>query len=129
MDITRLKALLDEIEAEQEVILTRLQLLEPIIVYQMGKVASTTVCETLKNHGFKNILHAHSINPALISKKKHKEMKRGVNRFFLHETAGMYIAATGLVHKSKVISLVRDPVARNISAFFQNYQFKHEDFG
>lgn len=66
----------------------------PVLVYQMGKVGSTSVYDALAESGL-DALHIHGLSERMRSLIKTKEEVR-------------------------VISLVREPVGRRISGFFQN---------
>lgn len=103
---------------------------EPIIVYQMGKVGSSTIVASLRALNLnKPIYHVHSLILARISSRKqiYQQMFRnggdGDLRRVKHLFASRYLykkLARGAAGKNwKVISLVRDPVAMNISGFFQ----------
>ena len=77
-----------------------------ISIYQMGKVGSSSVRRTLAGLGLK-VTHFHTID---------------------HDRAGRLSDDEITIRKievnsshSRIISLVRDPVARNVSAFFQNH--------
>jgi hypothetical protein len=78
---------------------------EEILIYQMGKVASSTINKTLKKYGLKT-KHFHYFEGDFNSSDTSARETFGVDRI------------EG--HKIRIITLTRDPVARNISAFFQN---------
>jgi hypothetical protein len=80
----------------------------PVLVYQMGKVASSSVTQSLRRYYSGVVLQAHYFNP------NHKDWK--VRRLYRWVMAG--------VMPLNVISLTRDPIGRNVSAFFQNFE-KH----
>ena len=83
----------------------RLQRKDPIFIYQMGKVASTSIFHSLRNTSLANhVFHAHSFEPFHSS----SEIRALYRYRQKHNT------------RFKLISLVREPVSRNISAFFQN---------
>jgi len=81
-----------------------------VILYQMGKVGSTTL-----EHSLDNAFHVHSFynNPPC------KHLKRDLD-------LSLFISNKILTYKikrkevTKIISLVRDPYLRNISMFFQD---------
>lgn len=77
----------------------------PIIVYQMGKVGSTSIYNSLKTAYKGEVLHKHTLH-------KKEDWKSAMVLEHL------------LTHKLplKLISLVREPVSRNISSFFQNFE-------
>lgn len=102
----------------------------PLVIYQMGKVGSTTVAEALKKINIDyDIFHVH-----VLSKEKIKETERRYSRaskihgravLDSHIIEGNYLCKR--LEKSeentkwKIVALVRDPIARNISAFFQTF--------
>ena len=68
--------------------------MKPIIVWTMGKVGSRSVTRTLENAGFET-LHIHYFEYSKLQEvRKHGQLK--------------------------IVNLVRDPLARNLSAMFQN---------
>jgi hypothetical protein len=95
----------------------------PVLIYQMGKVGSKTVLASLRAHlPFAEIHHAHLLNHldelelALASEMSNP-------RSSISEVRKGRRLREQLLQRSKpwnVITLVRDPVARNISAFFHN---------
>lgn len=102
----------------------------PILVYQMGKVASSTVCSSLKAAGLRNsVLHLHFLSEDL---PDHIET---------HKRAGIHIipyhlmlsrAVREILHGSenrlcKVITLIRDPIAFVVSDIFQNPKFARQN--
>ena len=114
---------------------------DPILVYSMGKVGSTSVARSLDAvYDSDSIHHLHWLVP---EKLNHDEK---LTRSFMRRFAGTplerkfwpeYIwtgqflskqvhSRPGNTDKWKIITLVRDPVARNISAFFQNLKLIFE---
>jgi hypothetical protein len=106
---------------------------QPIVVYQMGKVASTTVAETIEHEprlAESGVAHVHFLDP----RWWHDEAVRARIRYEGNALADTHLwdarqlrrrlergrpAGRGRWH---VITLARDPVARNVSAFFQGAQ-------
>lgn len=84
----------------------RLKRAVPVIVYQMGKVASTTVYESLKNVYPGIVLHAHSLS------SNHR-------RWQIRRIYKQVILKNGPIN---IISLTREPIGRNVSAFFENFK-------
>ena len=78
----------------------------PLIVYQMGKVASATIYHSLINSYPGIVLHTHTFGS--------DDWNWQVSEVYKHS----------MIEKKplKVISLTREPISRNISAFFQNYR-------
>jgi hypothetical protein len=107
--------------------LTRLSIEHPpIIVYQMGKVGSKTIEHSLRfyyqSRG-KNIeiYHAHFLNH--LQELERNAWKQRVSKHeiqYIHEMMAIKKKIdSDPTRKWKLISLVRDPVARNIAGFFQ----------
>lgn len=104
----------------------------PILIYQMGKVGSSTIYQSLIRARINApLFHLHLLNnldaiEEFILKTRQnpaqtlKEINKGRelrNRFLSGEFANL-----------NIITLVRDPVARNVSAFFQNIYEVIPDF-
>lgn len=104
---------------------------EPLIVFQMGKVGSTTITEMLAaNCPEYELFQVHVLSPQWLqtveSQYRQASRDHGRNSVDRHVLASRYLAP--LVQRPapggrpwKVISVVRDPVARNISAFFEAF--------
>ncbi|MDY6994390.1 MAG: putative capsular polysaccharide synthesis family protein, partial [Pseudomonadota bacterium] len=94
----------------------------PILILTMGKVASTSVHESLKAK-VKNcgIYHIHFLSENMINSS---------NVFFKSKSipTPYHIAISSALNKvnakedSKIITLVREPISRIVSDFFQNYK-------
>jgi len=96
----------------------------PVVVYQMGKVGSKSVEESLRAHNLPvPICHSHLLND-LDRVEKHIRLSRAnPGQTLVEVNHGRHLRKTLLgtsYIQCQVISLVRDPVARNISAFFEN---------
>lgn len=95
----------------------------PVLIHTMGKVGSLSVYFSLKKHlPITPIFHTHSLNK--------EEIKKDVSYCFSN---GVYPGSRSpvfLIHKHiinrqkpfKVITLFRDPIDRNISAFFDAFK-------
>lgn len=92
---------------------------DPVLIYQMGKVGSSSVREMLERAGVRNI-HVHLISrsarirEAAFRRKMEDGVpphiyKGGIVDWWLHNTA----------KQVRVITLVRDPVASHISGEFE----------
>jgi len=97
---------------------------EPILVWQMGKVGSSTVLASLKQAVHKApAFHVHLLSDTLLKKGElyKRSIKEG-NRAYLYNIClrRTLDASLSSGQKWKIISLVRDPVGRNLSSFFQN---------
>lgn len=99
----------------------------PIIVYQMGKVGSTAVHNSLRLQGFKSyqthILgkrsgkKQQSIGQMPLSQQLKHRFDRQRRRWV---SAGLLNQVINKHSSIKVITLVREPISRNISGFFEN---------
>jgi hypothetical protein len=83
----------------------RLRHATPTLIYQMGKVGSKSIYHSLSKSYPGIVLHVHDFSPA------HEDWR--VRR--LHRWAHAKERPINL------ISLVREPIGRNISAFFENF--------
>jgi hypothetical protein len=96
---------------------------ETIIIHQMGKVASTSVKASLEGQVSGRPIYAtHFMNSTRLQNHM-RTLKSADQEIPRHLIASQYLekkirSAQG--HNWKIVTLVRDPVARNISAFFQN---------
>lgn len=92
----------------------------PVIVYQMGKVGSLSVMRSLRACGVTPVFHVHRLHP-----KNRATMRKVMqNNAWSEEPEAAWIYQHILQKQrpTKLISLVREPVGRNISAFFQNLE-------
>lgn len=123
----------------------------PILVYQMGKVGSTSVVASLKEAGISNpVYHVHQLRYYKLKSRIKKNIKRlnenrkrrdldGHFRMYRHLYLNYLIRQLEshiLLRKKldenfneiswKVITLVRDPIMRQISGFFFNFHNRPE---
>lgn len=114
------------------ILFTDLRERDPIIVFQMGKVGSTSIVTSLESLNLgRPIFHVHALVEA---HRKHSEVRINLSpRQYFKRSKNALISqylekeihrsrkrkASQLKKKWKVITLVRDPVAQNISSFFQ----------
>jgi Putative capsular polysaccharide synthesis protein len=88
------------------------------IVLTMGRVGSTAVQHSIEDHLGERVFHVHSITPRLLAKQVAR--KGGLDKAARSALEGLEVAAM-LVRTSgrvKVVTLVRDPIARAYSAAF-----------
>lgn len=101
----------------------------PILVYQMGKVGSSSVTEALKRAGIPHgVHHVHFLSPEGLSATEayYQTLGKGMPE---HVRVGRELRRAidaGGLRRALVVTLVRDPVARDISDFFQNLRL-HDD--
>lgn len=103
---------------------------EPIIIYQMGKVGSTAVLASLASRNLRGpIFHVHFLSHNGIEKAK-KNLKKFMG---VHHNANSWcLLESDFVCKNvlnlndeiryKIITLVREPISRNLSSFFYNIE-------
>lgn len=96
---------------------------EPVIVFQMGKVGSTSVASSFPTPGHRLAVQTHHLYRPRIEAAKQWSRDRGlpVRAHFFHADA----VARRVVDKGrpfKLITLVREPVGRSVSNFFHNFE-------
>jgi hypothetical protein len=108
---------------------------QPLLVYQMGKVGSSSVYQALLPlRNSYSLYHVHTLDEALInSGLQAYKQTFGVRHIVPdHLMASRHLlrdlAAGQPRGRWKVLSMVRDPVARNISSFFQDLELQHPEF-
>ncbi len=104
--------------------------LPPLVIYQMGKVGSSSVNATLTAEltDFQ-VFQVHVLTSEWRNRleEQYREASKAQGRVIIdrHVNASRYLAARWARRtageKWHVVSLVRDPVARNISTFFQAF--------
>ncbi|VAW85380.1 hypothetical protein MNBD_GAMMA16-1662 [hydrothermal vent metagenome] len=99
----------------------------PVIVYQMGKVGSTAIVEGLHNSSRNTpIFHVHFLAKPRIDDAYYRlrklRTKFNANTWCLYESEFVrrYVIGAKNPSKIKLITLFREPIARNISSFFYN---------
>jgi hypothetical protein len=95
----------------------------PVLVYQMGKVGSSTAVRSLSGCG-RRVLSVHFLVPEEIEASKAWRREVGgdtgaVSILCLGEALGARIAELGDRVRFPVVTLVRDPIAREVSGLFQ----------
>ena len=110
---------------------------EPLLVYSMGKVGTSTVVHSLRDAGVcYTIYHLHWLVPENLREdekiyrsaaRRHRGTRLEPKFLPLYIWQGQYLRKQIQKRfrdhtKWKVITLIRDPVARNISAFFENIE-------
>jgi hypothetical protein len=97
----------------------------PILVYQMAKVGSSTVTWALRDVAGLHVFQIHLMHPDNIRRLRAALRKRGrwLERFRSDMDIRGRILFKGLIQsglKAKIITLVREPIGRNCSLYFQN---------
>ncbi len=91
-------------------------------VYQMGKVASSSIYVSLRQIPSLDVSHAHCISPENIARVRESHRRRGMAESDHSVGTRLYRHVENRKPEKdvRIITLVREPVGRNISAFFQN---------
>lgn len=96
---------------------------DPIIIYQMGKVGSSSIRKTLEEVYNKKVIHVHKVNPVNINRLNKERKIYSLPKKHLEKGKIVYHKYFRKVnHHFKIISVVREPISRNISSFFENYK-------
>ncbi len=113
---------------------------EPLLVYQMGKVGSATIVSSLKAatgvESRYSIYHIHWLSPERLiyeeelyknARARYNGSALSAHRFYPgYVWSGQFLKRRiqNQPRKSKwtVITLVREPISRNVSSFFQNLE-------
>ncbi len=97
-----------------------------ILIYSPGKTGSSTVYYTLmKEFPLNKVLHAHFLSDYWIKKKlpkDNRDEKNDRNQLLAYKV----YKALKKKKKVKVISLIRDPFSRGISAYFHNPTLRNQ---
>ena len=103
----------------------------PVLVYQMGKVGSRTIVETLLVHlRDRPVYHVHFLTDDGLEFDRRKSDQLGRAYPGRSYWAGIYIQRyieRNIDGPLDVIVLTRDPVARNLSAFFHSIDYWYPD--
>jgi hypothetical protein len=91
-----------------------------VLIYQLGKVGSSTVYTTLKDvFGDETVIHIHFLSESF---KKRAEGLEKYNWHINHIKKVENLKSKNTQSRIKIVSLAREPVARNISGIFQNLE-------
>lgn len=94
--------------------LIKLNQKNPIMVYQPGKVGSSTINKSLQNYGLDYVqMHMLAFYDDYFDIYRSKESI---------DLQNWWIKNKATTQNVKVISLVRDPIARSVSAYFQTFR-------
>jgi hypothetical protein len=109
----------------------------PLLVYQMGKVGSSTIVRSLNALGIdRPIYHPHFLTRERIAQTEaDRRQFLGTERYAYLKRPWLYAFLVKQLDKGlrggkwKVVSLTREPVSRNLSVFFENLEIKSVDDG
>jgi len=107
-----------ELDARRRAAAIRPEGPSPLLVYQMGKVGSSSVLRTLESLDLpRPVLHFHYLTPGFLARAR-RHGTAPDQRLGAAVARRLRRAGPGL--RCEVVTLVRDPIARRISALFQN---------
>jgi hypothetical protein len=98
----------------------------PVIILTPGKVGSSSVYRTLKKKFNKNyIFHIHNLSEQGIKKSIHSHLNSDRKSLPLHLLISklLYKKLIKFEGELNIITLIREPISREISGFFQNIDF------
>lgn len=95
----------------------------PILIYTMAKVASSSVYHSIHKQSKQPIYHLHSLNE--------QKIKAAVKACFENGVMPASRSVGDLIYREKIeknlpvkiITSVREPIARNLSAFFEAFEY------
>src|SRR5882672_2811024 len=95
----------------------------PVIVYQMAKVGSSTIASALRRAGLP-VFQVHRMRAEHLAQLRARRHALGwsVPPVPPHDLVGLLLNERLLSKggRAKVITLVRDPIARNLSSYFEH---------
>lgn len=103
----------------------------PILVLQPGKVGSSSIFDGLvKNQSQHPVFHVHHINKAAITKVEacYKSAGTYIRHHLVVARILSDLMAQGKLPKAYIVTAVREPISRRISAFFENCNVTHPEF-
>lgn len=92
-----------------------------MLVYLMSKVGSTAVTDALADAGL-NVFQVHMMNPDNIRRLRSKVRASGPAGFQMDTDIIGATLFEGVIrpgHRAKIITMVREPIGRNVSFYFQ----------
>lgn len=101
---------------------------QPIITYQMGKVGSSTVRASLATlDSDRPVYHVHFLNPERVREIERQRRKYfRTEKFTLLRRPWLYEFLYEQIRTEnrhwKIVTLIREPIARNMSTFFENLE-------
>jgi len=105
-----------------------------ILVHQMGRAASMTITNTIKSMTLKSpVYHTHWLNKKSVDERvarinSWKKKGLGPLNVRVSELLSPEIEKRLLARQWKIVSVIREPVARNVSAFFLDIERFFPDF-
>jgi len=93
----------------------------PLIVLTMGKVGSTSVYKSLKKRLKNPVFHLHYLSDKGLEKAVEMRLSSKLKSYSYHLILSEELKKTGCdLSKLKYITIIREPISRQLSSFFQN---------
>jgi hypothetical protein len=96
-----------------------------VLIYQMGKVASSSLLRSLSTQAGLELIHAHHLDPAYTRELNGLKQSQGWRTTIDPEAVRVLAQRLAAMRALDVITLVREPVGRNLSAYFNNLHLIH----
>ncbi len=97
---------------------------QPLLIFQMGKVGSRSIARAVQRMKRWQVIHIHQLNMETLGELKRSYRQRGLDLpGHISESEYVHNQMLSKGIKLKIITAVREPIARNFSAFFQNLDF------
>lgn len=93
----------------------------------MGKVGSSSIYESLSSSLSHKPYHIHTLNPDRIRKQKDRQNSKNLKiENHLFDSEAVIKNYLNQNKHLKIITLIREPISRNIAAYFQNLDIFHK---
>lgn len=99
---------------------------DPVVVYQMGKVASKTVEYAIRRCTNLPVFHAHLVSPENMERRRpefEKKFGRSYTDYYFAYGRTLYDQLFRSTRRVRIITLLREPIGRNVSAYFQDLDY------
>ena len=100
-------------------------MLRKVIIYQMGKVASSSLRRALEPVPGIEVIHAHHLDAGYAAELNARKRALGWRTTIDPQAVRALAASLANQPELPVITLVREPVSRNLSAYFNNLHLIH----
>jgi len=99
---------------------------QPVLVFTPTKTSTSSLRNTLYRSGIGPVFWSHSMNREVNQREVERLARKGVkppiNRFWQDRVMERYVEAG---QPLKIITSVREPVGRQVSGFFQGFEYIH----
>ncbi|WP_052597331.1 putative capsular polysaccharide synthesis family protein [Aureispira sp. CCB-QB1] len=96
---------------------------KPIVIYSMGKVGSLSLYHSIRSHSNSPIFHIHSLNQRRIDWEYKTCRAKGWWPDSKNTGALIYNKKIQPNQPTSIITTIREPIERNVSAFFEVFRY------